>query len=72
MYHCNLTFQSEDNIETDHIIPKKAGDHKYKDNLQLLHKHCHDSKTKKDLKLIKKYKSKMSNKKTLKWFNQPN
>ena len=70
--HCNLTFQPEDIIETDHIVPQKAGGHKYKDNLQLLHKHCHDSKTKEDLKLIKRYKSKASNKKTLKWFNQLN
>ena len=55
--YCDLTFQPEDIIETDHIVPQKAGGHKFKDNLQLLHKHCHDAKTKDDLKLIKRYKS---------------
>ena len=70
--HCNLTFQPEDIIETDHIVPQKAGGHKYKDNLQLLHKHCHDVKTKDDLKFIKKYKSVKSYQKNQKWFNQLN
>ncbi len=42
---CNLTFQEGDVIETDHIIPKKIGGNNYKDNLQLLHRHCHDNKT---------------------------
>ena len=70
--YCNLTFQPEDIIETDHIVPLKAGGHKYKDNLQLLHKHCHDAKTKDDLKLIKRYKSMKSYQKTQKWFNQLN
>ena len=54
--HCNLTFQPEDIIETDRIVPQKAGGHKYKDNLQLLHKHCHDVKTKQDLITIRRYK----------------
>jgi RNA-directed DNA polymerase len=54
--HCNLTFKPEDKIEIDHIIPQKAGGHKYKDNLQVLHKHCHDVKTKTDLVKIKRYK----------------
>ena len=54
--HCSLTFKPEDLIERDHIVPQKAGGHKYKDNLQLLHKHCHDVKTKKDLVTIKHYK----------------
>lgn len=71
-HHCNLTFQPEDIIETDHIVPQKAGGHKYKDNLQLLHKHCHDVKTKDDLKLIKRYKSMKSYQKNQKWFNQLN
>ena len=70
--HCNLTFQPEDIIETDHIVPQKAGGHKYKDNLQILHKHCHDVKTKDDLKLIKRYKSMKSYQKNQKWFNQLN
>lgn len=54
---CKLTFRTEDKIEIDHIIPQKAGGHKFKDNLQLLHKHCHDKKTKEDLKAIQAYKN---------------
>ena len=54
--HCNLTFKLEDKIELDHIVPRQAGGNKLKDNLQLLHKHCHDVKTKADLKTIKRYK----------------
>ena len=53
---CNLTFKPEDKIETDHIVPHQAGGNKLKDNLQLLHKHCHDVKTKQDLKTIRRYK----------------
>jgi RNA-directed DNA polymerase len=52
---CNLTFQDGDLIETDHIIPKAIGGN-VKDNLQLLHRHCHDVKTKSDLIAIKKHK----------------
>jgi RNA-directed DNA polymerase len=54
--HCQLTFRPEDKIETDHIVPTKAGGHKYRDNLQVLHKHCHDYKTKQDLETIQRYK----------------
>ena len=53
---CNLIFQTEDKIERDHIIPRKAGGDNTIDNLQLLHKHCHDKKTKRDLILIQKHK----------------
>jgi RNA-directed DNA polymerase len=53
---CNLTFRPEDKIERDHIIPRQVGGNKLKDNLQLLHRHCHDVKTKQDLKTIKRYK----------------
>ena len=53
---CHLTFKPGDLIERDHITPRQAGGHKYKDNLQLLHRHCHDEKTKQDLKTIKRYK----------------
>jgi RNA-directed DNA polymerase len=53
---CNLPFQVEDIIETDHIIPKSIGGLDINDNLQLLHKHCHDSKTSNDLSLIKSTK----------------
>ncbi|MGL5075425.1 MAG: group II intron reverse transcriptase, partial [Waterburya sp.] len=56
---CNLTFQDGDLIESDHIIPKEIGGN-VKDNLQLLHKHCHDVKTKDDLDTIKKHKSEKS------------
>jgi RNA-directed DNA polymerase len=52
---CKLTFQDEDLIETDHIIPRAIGGNQ-KDNLQLLHKHCHDVKTKYDLNAIKKHR----------------
>ena len=54
--YCGLTFRTEDKIERDHIVPRQAGGNKLKDNLQLLHKHCHDSKTKTDLVVIKRYK----------------
>jgi len=54
--YCELTFKPEDKIERDHIIPRQAGGNKLKDNLQLLHKHCHDVKTKTDLKTVKRYK----------------
>ena len=53
---CGLTFRNEDIIERDHITPRQAGGSKIKDNLQLLHKHCHDVKTKTDLVTIKHYK----------------
>ena len=54
--HCNLNFLPGDKIETDHIIPRAAGGENTKDNLQLLHKHCHDVKTKTDLETIRRYK----------------
>jgi RNA-directed DNA polymerase len=53
---CKLTFQDGDLIETDHTIPRAIGGNQ-KDNLQLLHKHCHDVKTKNDLIAIQKHKS---------------
>ena len=53
---CNLIFKPEDKIESDRIVPLQAGGHKYKDNLRLLHKHCHDVKTKTDLETIRRYK----------------
>ena len=46
--HCGLYFREEDEMEVDHIIPKKKGGSNKKDNLQLLHKHCHDTKTAND------------------------
>ena len=53
---CGLTFKEEDKIERDHIVPRQAGGNNSKDNLQLLHRHCHDVKTKADLLTIKRYK----------------
>lgn len=67
--HCDLTFRPGDRIERDHIVPRKIGGHEYKNNLQLLHKHCHDEKTKEDLKAIRAYKSKQEADKLRKWFN---
>ena len=66
---CNLNFLTGDLIHTDHITPKQAGGNNSKDNLQLLHKHCHDTKTKSDRALIKLYKANKAGKKTQKWFN---
>ena len=54
--YCGLTFKPEELLEIDHKVPLKAGGHKYKDNLQVLHRHCHDKKTKADLMTIKRYK----------------
>ncbi|MGL5794670.1 MAG: group II intron reverse transcriptase/maturase [Waterburya sp.] len=53
--HCGLTFKHGEIIESDHIIPKAIGGQR-KDNLQLIHKHCHDIKTRYDLKEISNYK----------------
>ena len=54
--YCHLAFKPGDKIEIDHIVPRQAGGNKLKDNLQLLHKHCHDVKTKTDLETIRRYK----------------
>jgi RNA-directed DNA polymerase len=56
---CGLTFQDGDLIETDHITPKAIGGNQ-KDNLQLLHKHCHDEKTRGDLENIKAHKQNLT------------
>ena len=68
---CKLTFQDGDIIETDHITPIAMGENQ-KDNLQLLHKHCHDNKTRYDPIAIKKHKVKKEWEKTLKKFNKMN
>ncbi|VEP12530.1 conserved hypothetical protein [Hyella patelloides LEGE 07179] len=68
---CRLTFQEEELMEIDHITPKYTGGN-IKDNLQLLHRHCHDIKTREDLKAIKAYKSYKEWQKTIKKFNQIN
>ncbi len=46
--HCGLYFKEGDLLELDHIIPKSKGGTNRRDNLQLLHKHCHHHKTKED------------------------
>ncbi len=69
---CSLPFSEEDIIETDHITPRAAGGSKLKDNLQLLHRHCHDIKTKSDLRVIKRYKAQKEWSKTQKQFNNLN
>ena len=51
-------------VSTDHIIPKKVGGGNSRDNLQLLHKHCHDAKTYSDQLVIKLHKAKKSGEKT--------
>lgn len=66
---CGLTFRENDVVEKDHITPKALGG-KYKDNIQLLHRHCHDEKTKDDLKAIKRHKAIKSYQKFIKRFNK--
>jgi RNA-directed DNA polymerase len=68
---CGLTFQDGDKIEKDHITPKTIGGNT-KDNLQLLHRHCHDKKTKDDLKAIKRHKAIKNYQKYIKQFNKLN
>lgn len=46
--HCGLTFRDGDRWEVDHIVPKSKGGKHQKNNLQLLHRHCHDEKTAND------------------------
>jgi RNA-directed DNA polymerase len=41
---CRLRFKHEDQMETDHRIPKSVGGLSGYGNLQLLHGHCHDEK----------------------------
>lgn len=68
---CNFNFHDGDLMEKDHIIPKAISGN-IKDNLQLLHRHCHDEKTKYDLVAIKKHKSKIEYQKFLILFNKTN
>ncbi|MEB3882812.1 HNH endonuclease, partial [Lyngbya sp. CCY1209] len=42
---CGQHFTIEDQLETDHIIPRSLGGKDDYKNLQLLHSHCHDAKT---------------------------
>jgi len=47
---CGLHFKDGDVMEVDHIKPKSKGGGNKKENLQLLHGHCHDEKTREDAK----------------------
>ncbi len=69
---CGLNLHDGDSIDTDHIVPKRAGGKNNQDNLQLLHKHCHLSKTYSDQLVIKLHKAKKEGEKTQKWFNNLN
>ena len=46
---CTLHLCSEDQLETDHVLPLSKGGKDQLDNLQLLHRHCHHQKTAVDL-----------------------
>lgn len=46
--HCGLFFKNGDLLEIDHKTPRKRGGKDTKQNLQLLHRHCHDTKTAND------------------------
>ena len=67
---CKLTFKPGDLLEVDHITPVKAGGHKFKNNLQVLHSHCHDKKTLGDLKIINRYKNRQGWEKVYKRFQK--
>jgi 5-methylcytosine-specific restriction endonuclease McrA len=43
--YCRHNFMDGDLMEKDHIVEKCFGGKNSKDNLQLLHRHCHDKKT---------------------------
>ena len=47
---CGLYFREGDRLELDHILPKSNGGTNRRDNLQLLHKHCHHNKTRNDIR----------------------
>ncbi len=49
---CGLYFREGDFLELDHILPKSCGGTNRRDNLQLLHKHCHHQKTRNDYSLV--------------------
>ncbi len=49
---CGLYFREGDRLELDHILPKSNRGTNRRDNLQLLHKHCHHSKTRNDVQTL--------------------
>ena len=48
---CGLYFREGDRLELDHILPKSLGGTHRRDNLQLLHKHCHHEKTRNEIRM---------------------
>ncbi len=49
---CGLFFTESDRMEVDHIRPRSSGGTDRRDNLQLLHRHCHDHKTASDARSL--------------------
>ncbi|NET03376.1 MAG: HNH endonuclease [Symploca sp. SIO2B6] len=49
---CGLYFREGDKLELDHILPKSNGGTNRRNNLQLLHKHCHHNKTRNDTQTL--------------------
>jgi RNA-directed DNA polymerase len=45
---CGLYFRSDDRMEVDHVHPRAHQGTGARQNLQLLHRHCHDRKTARD------------------------
>lgn len=43
--YCRHNFMDGDLMEKDHIVERRFGGKNSRDNLQLLHRHCHDKKT---------------------------
>lgn len=56
----SLHFNSEDQLETDHILSLSKGGKDRVDTLQLLHLHCHQQKTAVDLYEVKENKERCS------------
>ena len=51
---CGLQFMPGEQVEMDHIVPRRLGGKDEMANLQLLHRHCHDQKTaKRDAEMVK-------------------
>jgi RNA-directed DNA polymerase len=42
---CELIFKESDILKVDHLLPRKLGGRKNRENLQLLHKHCPNKQT---------------------------
>jgi group II intron reverse transcriptase/maturase len=46
---CGRTFETFDQLEVDHVIPKQKGGKDEYSNLQILHRECHVNKTRNDV-----------------------